>query len=412
MISEAGAIAFRASTPSDEDNVAASDHESDTEWMRRAADVCEQAARGNLEARLLGCREGGDIARMVNGINHLLDVTDAFVREAKASLDYASQGKFFRRVVLRGLPGTFRQGAQLINAASHKMDLQARQIADAERRRVELAGAFESEIKDVVTSVAASATELRTTARGMVETAAATSEQVSAVASAAENTSENVDAVAAATDQLSTSAREIARRLKDSTKASHAAVTEVENTNAAVQSLQRASGQIGRVVKLISDIAVQTNLLALNATIEAARAGHVGKGFAVVASEVKSLAQQTSRSTDDITKYIDAMVSATGSGVAAISSVERTILQFDEIGAGISESVGAQDAALVGICASVQKASAGTRDVTENIALVSRAASDTSLAADALLATATELSRHAESLLEATSRFVGAVRNR
>lgn len=410
MMGESSSVPFRAPTPSDEEPVAASDHEA-REWMKKAADVCEQAARGNLEARLLGCSAGGDVGRMVHGINHLLDVTDAFVREAKASLDYASQGKFFRRVLLRGLPGTFRQGAQLINAASRKMDLQAKQIADAERRRRDLAIAFESEIKDVVTSVAASATELRATARGMVETAAATTEQVSAVASAAEHTSENVDAVASATEQLSGSAREIARRLTDSTKASHAAVTEVENTNAAVQCLERASGQIGRVVKLISDIAAQTNLLALNATIEAARAGHVGKGFAVVASEVKGLAQQTSRSTDDITKYIDAMVSATGSGVAAISGVERTIRQFDEIGAGISESVGAQDATLAGICASVQKASMGTRDVSQNIALVSRAAADTSVAADALLATATELSLQAESLLEATGRFVGAVRS-
>ncbi|MGA7118634.1 MAG: hypothetical protein WBY94_00980, partial [Polyangiaceae bacterium] len=130
MMGESSSVPFRAPTPSDEEPVAASDHEA-REWMKKAADVCEQAARGNLEARLLGCSAGGDVGRMVHGINHLLDVTDAFVREAKASLDYASQGKFFRRVLLRGLPGTFRQGAQLINAASRKMDLQAKQIADA-----------------------------------------------------------------------------------------------------------------------------------------------------------------------------------------------------------------------------------------------------------------------------------------
>ena len=65
------------------------------------------------------------------------------------------------------------------------------------------------------------------------------------------------------------------------------------------------------MVKLIRTIAGQTNLLALNATIEAARAGDAGKGFAVVASEVKSLAVQTAKATEDISRLIGAVQSST-----------------------------------------------------------------------------------------------------
>jgi methyl-accepting chemotaxis protein len=381
------------------------------EWAAKVADVCDEVARGNLEARLLGCPEGGDIGRMVRGINRLLDVTDAFVREARASLDYASHGKFFRRVLLRGLPGTFQQAAVLINDATQKMEDQSKALAGAERRRLELADEFERSIKDVVMTVASSATRMRATAAGLVQTAASTRQQAVAVASAAEQTSMSVQTVASAAEELTATACEIGRRLEDSTKASRAAVTEVEHTTSAVGNLERASGQIGRVVKIISDVAKQTNLLALNATIEAARAGEIGKGFAVVASEVKTLSRQTSQSTDDITRYIEAIQSATERGVQAISGVNRTICQFDEIGAGISRSVGEQQAAIRDISSSVHQAATGTRDVSGNISLVSRAAQETSVAANALLLTATELSRQAESLLEATRMFVGAVRS-
>jgi methyl-accepting chemotaxis protein len=58
-----------------------------------------------------------------------------------------------------------------------------------------------------------------------------------------------------------------------------------------------ALAQVAKVSGSIEAIAKQTNLLALNATIEAARAGAAGKGFAVVASEVKNLAEATRKAT-------------------------------------------------------------------------------------------------------------------
>jgi methyl-accepting chemotaxis protein len=74
-----------------------------------------------------------------------------------------------------------------------------------------------------------------------------------------------------------------------------------------VTQLGAYSEKVEDIVDLIRSIADQTNLLALNAAIEAARAGELGRGFAVVASEVKSLAEESSQSTEQIAEIVSQM---------------------------------------------------------------------------------------------------------
>lgn len=99
----------------------------------RVVKLASEAAQGNLEVRLLHCDESEQLRELARSFNHLLDMTDAFLREVGAALDHASQGKYFRRVLLRGMRGTFRHKSQLINEAMEKMAHNASSVIDVQR---------------------------------------------------------------------------------------------------------------------------------------------------------------------------------------------------------------------------------------------------------------------------------------
>ncbi|MCA9630623.1 MAG: hypothetical protein KC766_23290 [Myxococcales bacterium] len=379
-------------------------------WFAVIAETCQEAARGNLEARVLRSPEQGEIGDAAVAVNHLLDVTESFIRDTKATLEHAGRGRFFRKVLLRGMPGAFRLAGESINDATVAMCEQTDALKRSDLRRLELADEFESQIQSVIANVATSSTQMQSTAESLAALAATTNEESRSVASAADETALSVQTIASAIEQLSACASEIGRQVQDAEGVVRDAVQGADEGSAVVGGLAKASAEVGDAIALIAHVAKQTNMLALNATIEAARAGEVGKGFAVVASEVKSLARQTSSATESISGLIQSIQSATGEGVAAVGQIDATIRGLDAITNVIANSVREQRAATQEISVNLQQAAIGTQEVSRSVIVVSQTADETSTAATALLQAAGALSAQSEALLEATQSFLAAVR--
>jgi len=381
--------------------------------VREVSQVCREAARGNLEPRLLKIAEVAEnaaLAGVMHDVNHLLDLTDAFVRESSASLEHAARGAFHRRFLERGMLGTFQNAARTVNESVAAMEQSAAKLDEARAARLTLADEFESTVLEIVSSVASAATQVRANAQSLNQSAEANARHVEEVSAAAEEASQNMDTIASATEELSSTVRELSRQAMESSTSATDASQAAAETRETVRGLSQASHEISSVVKLITDVAGQTRLLALNATIEAARAGDAGRGFAVVAGEVKNLASQTAGATEDIQDRVTRIHEATRQAVEAIATIGTTIDGVNSISTTMEASVAEQQDATAEISRSLAEAARRTRDVSHAIGEVTQGTHHSRDAASQVLEASDELAALAEGLRGSVSDFLSTVR--
>lgn len=144
------------------------------------------------------------------------------------------------------------------------------------------------------------------------------SDAISEMLSAAQEISHHAEVTSNSTEEVHVQSDSALSSLQNAVSTLATLVTNVDHSAGIINQLEQETNAIGSVLEVIQSIAEQTNLLALNAAIEAARAGEQGRGFAVVADEVRTLANKTQSSTEEIRVMIDRLQSGARDAVIAM----------------------------------------------------------------------------------------------
>ncbi|MBB5322049.1 methyl-accepting chemotaxis protein [Marinobacter oulmenensis] len=237
----------------------------------------------------------------------------------------------FLRLIIQSI-GTLR--AQLDDIADGEGDLTKRipvtkqddlgTLSHSFNRVLENLQSMIGSIQSLSRDLGAESTHLATSARDNSEGVTKQTDSITMVAtainemqSAIEEVAGNASRAAELTRNAETKGNNGARIIQGSSEQVRQLATRIGEAVDVIRKLSTDSDNITSVLDVIRGIAEQTNLLALNAAIEAARAGEQGRGFAVVADEVRTLAQRTQKSTEDI----QSMISTLQSGVTEVVDI-------------------------------------------------------------------------------------------
>jgi len=237
--------------------------------------------------------------------------------------------------------------------------------------------------------------------RGVKEVASASCQVAAssqAVAQGASQQAASVEETSSATEQISAMTRQNADQSRAAVDLTVRTGNAIEEANRALGDMQSSMQEInascekvGRIIRVIDEIAFQTNILALNAAVESARAGQAGLGFAVVADEVRNLAQRSAKAASETAGLIEESIAKSKQGRDSLEHVLGAI--------GKVTGSARQIASLVeGVKTGGVKQTRGIQQIALAMANIERIAQSSASAAEETAAVGEEMSAQANTL--------------
>lgn len=375
------------------------------------ADVAEQAAAGNLQARAK-LESDDEVGHMAKAFNAMLDRITALVstEEERDTM----QKRLMQFLVLVSDVGK----GDLTKRGEVTADMFGN-LADGFNLMIQRFAQLMKQVRESAERVNKSAGTLRENAGQMAGTAKHQADESVKALGAVEQLAVSMRQVAETAGASSESARQVLQATERGRVAVQETVQDMQSIRSAVQRMSKQvkalgdrSLEISQIVSTIREIANQTNLLALNAAIEAAGAGEAGARFAVVADQVRKLAESSTQATREIADLVKVIQSETQDAVVAMEHETQAVeagsasaLRTGDVFKEISTIAQRSSELAQTIASSAANQTASTDQVGRSIKDFTGGAAATQKATDSARATVEDMAKLAESLTASVAQF-------
>ncbi|MCF1471095.1 methyl-accepting chemotaxis protein [Agrobacterium vitis] len=294
---------------------------------------------GNYDSEILGLARGdeiGDIARSADIFRQA--VIDKRTLEAEAEDSRKS-----RETEMRESEAAAAAERDRMKAAVDALGKGLNRLAEGDLQAV-VDEAFPQEVERLRTDFNLVTTHLRNVMGEISINSSSIQANANQMRSAADDLARRTEQQAASLEETSAALAEITETVRTSTQRAEDASHMVDNAKtyaeqsgavvsdamAAMERIESATGEIGKIINVVDEIAFQTNLLALNAGVEAARAGDAGKGFAVVAQEVRALAGRAAEAARTIKDLVTKSSDEVRTGVELVTATGEALHKIGE----------------------------------------------------------------------------------
>ncbi len=257
---------------------------------------------------------------LTDGVRVISDGSDVLVTRSLEQSQLVESSTRSLDAVRSGINEVFKTAEQVNRRTEECAGRAAELQGSTEQVRASMQNLFESVENTSASTAQMSAAS--TQMASMISDLTTVGEQTLSFVSEMEATTRQLDEAARQTATLSDQARKEALAGREAVQQTVGGIDRsrelIEKAAEALDDLATRAGQIERIVAVISAVTRQTNLLALNAAIIAAQAGEHGRPFTVVADEMRELADQTRRSTEEITSMINGLQNGSREAVRAM----------------------------------------------------------------------------------------------